>query len=161
MNELLSQSQIIERDIRDRKLRELAEAEDSKPKVAGFGSLSLLEQEQARIQAELEAKRTELATRQQMLESAILNRQILCEKVETGDALFEDFKGVISFGISEYVESRLGKSAESGSLVLRGLAEVPARREFVELWPDLKKSIQAKIKKADSEISKMMKEANE
>ena len=154
---LLSQAQIIEREHRNNKLHELAEDEDSgKPKVAGFGSLSLLEAEQQRITAELEAKRTELATRQSRLESAILDRQILDEKLSTGDAMFQECKNLIEFGICEFVESRLGKSPESGAMVLRGLSEVPARREFIELWPSMRKGIQAKIKKADAEIKTMM-----
>ena len=163
MNDLLlTQAQIIEREHRNIKLHELAEDEDSgKPKVAGFGSLSLLEQEQKRITAELEAKRDELSARQSKLESAILSRQILDEKLSTGDSVFEACKNLIEFGISEFAEGQLSKSPEAGSLVLRGLAEVPARREFIGLWPSLKKSIQAKIKKADSEIKTMMKEANE
>ena len=154
---LLSQAQIIEREHRNNKLHELAESEDSgKPKVAGFGSLSVLEAEQKRISDELEAKRTELATRQSRLESAILNRQILDEKLETGDVMFQDCKNLIEFGICEFVESRLGKSPESGAMVLRGLSEVPARREFIELWPSMRKGIEKKIKKADAEIKTMM-----
>ena len=155
MNEVYTQAQLVERELESR----LEQArEDDRPKVPGFGSLQALEEEHQRIQRELEDTRRSVADRQRTLESSILQLERMKEQVEVGDQLQEKFKGMIEFGIAEFIESRISKTPEAEAVLLQGLNEIPGRKEFLEHWPSVKKRIQKKVKELDAEIQKMMKE---
>lgn len=152
MNELLSQRDLVERELDQR----LERARTSETQVPGFGSLEALEQEQQRIQEELARAKQDLASRQQQLERAIIEQQKALEAIQTGDQLFTDFTGQIEYGAVDFITSRLERTPEAEARMIQGMSHLAPRREFCQHWPSAKKVFQGKVKKLDAEIKKMM-----
>jgi hypothetical protein len=152
LNTLLTQSDLVTLELDQR----LERARTSEAKVPGFGSLSKLEQEQARIASELANAKRDVADRQRALERAIIEQQKTLERIQTGDQLFTDFTGQIEYGAVDFITSKLERTPEAESRMIQGMAQLSPRREFCQHWPAAKKIFEKRAKELDRSIKNLM-----
>lgn len=123
-------------------------------KIPGIESLATMQKTIAELQSKYESEAQRLASQQATLEG--LNSQLETErkKLAYGEYLFAGSKEMVE-SLTTAISQCLSHSDQGKmqtALIVRA-----GNKEFVECWPTVKKSVQAEIKRLESEISKLTK----
>jgi hypothetical protein len=154
---LLSSLEIQARANRDANLK--AKLDDPNAlRIPGIESLEVMRSQIAELQAAYEIEAQRLATEQATLES--LNGRLSDERqrLAHGEYLFAGSKAAVD-SLVQSVYQCLTPSEQSKlqtALILRA-----GNSQYLEVWPSIKKLIQAEIKRLENEISKLTKGENE
>jgi hypothetical protein len=148
---LLSSLEIASRANRDAHLKSVL---DNPLRIPGIEDLATMQQTIAELQEKYELEAARLASEQATLEG--LNSQLETErkKLEHGEYLFRGSKAAVD-GLVQSVYQCLTPGEQGklqSALILRA-----GNREFCEVWPAVKKLVQAEVKRLENEISKLTK----
>jgi hypothetical protein len=132
----------------------LQEALNSPLRIPGLESLETMQQTITELQARYEAESERLASEQATLEGLADQLKTEQKKLEHGEYLFagskeamDSLRASVGQCLTPHDQSRL-----QTVLILRG-----GNAQFCEVWPSVKKTLQAEIKRLESEIEKLMK----
>jgi chromosome segregation ATPase len=157
---LLSSFEILARQNRDSHLQEKLNDPDLL-KVPGFEDLSDMEDQLRQLQAELEAKRSDLANRQQSLESRLDRLEKSRKQLRDGDAMFEASKAVLP-QLEEAVFHTLGDYSAVETQKRHTAIQLHLHNErFSKIWPRIRKMALQEIENLESEIKEMTGGSNE
>ena len=150
---LLSSLEIQARQNRDSHLKAVLN-DPGALKIPGIESLETMRSQIAELQSKYEAEASRLANQQQTLEG--LNGRLSDErrKLAHGEYLFSGSKAAVD-SLVQSIYQCLTPSEQSKlqtALILRA-----GNAQYVEVWPAVKKAIQAEIKRLENEISKLTK----
>lgn len=154
---LLSSFEIQARQNRDANLKAVLNDPEAL-RIPGIESLEVMRQNIAELQSKYEAEAARLASQQATLESLTGQLETERRKLSHGEYLFAGSKAAVD-GLVQSIYQCLTQGEQSKlqtALILRA-----GNAEFCEVWPAVKKLIQAEIKRLESEISKLTEGENE
>jgi chromosome segregation ATPase len=157
---LLSSFEILARQNRDANLKSVLN-DPGALKIPGFEDLSDMEDQLRQLQAELEAKRSDLANRQQSLESRLDRLEKSRKQLRDGDAMFEASKAVLP-QLEEAVFHTLGDYSAIETQKRHTAIQLHLHNErFSKIWPKVRKMALQEIENLESEIKEMTGGKNE
>ena len=154
---LLSSFEILARQNRDSHLKAVLDQPEAL-KIPGIESLEVMQSQIQELQERYEAEAARLATEQATLEGLTIQLSDERRKLSHGEYLFAGSKAAVD-GLVQSIYQCLTQGEQSKlqtALILRA-----GNSQYVEVWPAVKKLIQAEIKCLENEIKEMTGGENE